>query len=93
MPFYCVLWKILELDSCRCGFFLKGCSVRDKDCVNIVMIGLSRFVDLKILKDCIVDDMVNIISGLIFLWRFAIFEWLGDRVDIFWISVGEHDEC
>ena len=67
MLFHCVLWKILELDSCRCGFFLKDCSIGDNDCVSIVTIGSSRCVDLIIWKDCIVDDLVNIVSSLIFL--------------------------
>ena len=67
MTFHCVLWKMLALDSCRCAFFLKGRSVGDTGCVNIVTIGSFRFVDLIFCKYCIVDDPVNIISGLIFL--------------------------
>jgi len=67
MLFHCILWKILKIGRCRCGLFLKGCYVDDKDCINIVTIGSSRFVDLVFRKDCIVNDSVNIVSGLISL--------------------------
>ena len=65
MAFDCMLRWIVKLNGCRGCFFLKCCSVRHEDGVNMVAIGSARFFYLKIGKEGIVYDLIDILSGLV----------------------------
>ena len=66
MTFDCMLMWIVKLNGWRGCFFLKCYSIRHEDGVNIVTVGSDRFFILRVGKDGIVYDLIDLLSGLIF---------------------------
>ena len=66
MVFDCMLRWIVKINGYRGCLFLKCCSIRHEDGVNIVAVGSARFFYLIIGKDVIVYDLIW--CGLFFLF-------------------------
>ena len=61
---------IMKLNGSRSYFFLKCYSVRNEDGVNIVAVGSARFFALRIGKDDVIDDLIDLLSSFAFFCFF-----------------------
>ena len=68
----------MEFNGCRDCFFFECCSVRHEDGVNIVVVRSARFFYLRIGKDGIVYDLIDLLSGLGFFSFFTMTNHLPD---------------
>ena len=47
VSFYCILWRVMELNSGMNIYFLEGSCVGNKWCINIMSVCSARFIDLS----------------------------------------------